>query len=249
MTTRFEPERLYRELSIMLKARNHPAQILRLLHETKYYRDLFVPPRPKPTPATYIPPTISAENTSHVNASWFVKRLCSDWDIWSLFEQALLHIPSPSRKPSNKSTDRGLTVIKENIQGFAYAMASVMPWRNQFSNDTAARTYAGAIVSQFGRVLKDWKLVDKMFANERRTTAAVGMLEARGDIRGKYGTYWACHVLCGMMFQWCDMCQNRIEEAQLEEIWSQSRDTWKRIAEAVDEVHWREDKKKEGTEL
>lgn len=233
----------------MLKARNRPVYVLRLLHETKYYRDLFVPPRPAPTPAIYIPPTISAEDTSHVTSSWFVDRLVSDFDIWSSFELALENIPSPSRKPIKKKTRsriQGLTVTSEIIQGFAYAIASVMPWRCQFSSETRSKTYAGAILSQFGRVIKDWRLVDDMFANDSRTMAAVGKLEARGDIKGEYGEYWACHVLCGMMFRWCSMCQNRMEEADLEEVWSQSRDEWKRIAEAVNEVYWRE-KEKEGT--
>jgi hypothetical protein len=218
----------------MLKPRYNPAYVLRLLHLTNYYRELFVPPQPTQTPATYIPPTFPADDVSHVSASWFIERLSSEEPFWRPFEQALLNIPPPTNKPNNTTTDRGLTEIQENIKGFAYTMASVMPWRKSLSTSTEAKTHAGAIVSQLGRIVRDWKIVDEMFADEARTIAAVEKVKNGGDMKEEYGEYWAAHVLCGIMFQWCDMCMNRIEGKDLRKIFRKSRPTWKLIAEAVE---------------
>lgn len=131
-------------------------------------------------------------------------------------------------------------VISEHIQGLAYTIATVMPWLNQFTEPgtTEAKTYAGAIVTQFGRLVRDWRMVDGMFANEAKTTEAVEMVQNGRGVREVYGEMWAAHVLCGMMFRWCDLCGQRIEEGDLEEIWNESRETWKKIASAVDEVQW-----------
>ena len=85
-----------------------------------------------------------------------------------------------------------------------------------------------------------------MFANPMKTVEAVEMVQnGGGDVKEVYGGYWAAHVLCGMMFKWRDLCEKRIEESELEEIWNQSRDTWKRIALAVDELQWQEQEKQE----
>jgi hypothetical protein len=217
----------------MLKPRYNPAQMLRLLHQTNYYRELFVPPRPTLTPATYIPPTFPADDVSYVSASWFIQRLSSDKSFWEPFEPALLNIPPPTNKPNNTTTKRGVIEIQENIKGLAYTMASVMPWRNSLSTATEAKTHAGAIVSQLARIVRDWRIVDEMFADEARTIAAVEKVKNGVDMKEEYGEYWAAHVLCGMIFQWCDMCMKRIESEDLREIWKQSCPTWRLIAEAV----------------
>jgi hypothetical protein len=133
----------------------------------------------------------------------------------------------------------------QNVQSFAYVIASVMPWRKHPQRPTGPqKTYAGAIVSTLDRLVKDWVLIDGMFDDDEATCKAVQLvLEADNSMKAEevkkaYGKLWAAHVLCGSIFQWCDRAKGIIEEDELEKVWNESKEHWRDVAMAVDRIRW-----------
>jgi hypothetical protein len=170
-----------------------------------------------------------------------------EWDLWVPFEEALLDLPETNKKAADRNVARGLSILRENVQAFGYAMTSVMAWRRhprQPFEEDSARTFAGMIVSTLHSVQKSWGLIDGMFDEDEKTARAVervlGVDCARDgkEFKEMYGEFWAAHVLCGAMFAWSDMARGRIEETELEALWKESRGQWEKIALAVDRVRW-----------
>ena len=227
-----------------LKPSNNPSHALRLIHEMKYYSDLFTP-SPKPVPETFTP--IVPDNADSVTTSWFLARLIHDWDLWAPFEASLLHLPETNQKKAKWNTTRGLSILSTNVKSFGYAICSVMPWRKYPQNPPVGdhfRTWAGMVVSRHHAVLLSHWLIDKMFAEDVRTMRALeAILKVDEPRKGtgfqnKYQSYWAANVLCGAIFKWSEMAGGSIDERELEKLWDESREYWKSVSLAVDRVRW-----------
>lgn len=223
-----------------------------MIHDLKYYRDLFVPPRPDPLPPIYLPPSVRADNVDYVAAGWFVDRLHREWDLWAPFEEALIDLPTLDYAPRRKTNHHALRLLRENVLVYAYCIAAVMPWRKHPNEylapelwDPAPKTLAGSILWMMrGKVVKGWDLIDAMFENDARTMTAPGkvlsVLSAKdvADLKTEFGEFWAAHVLCAMIFEWCELCQGKIGGDALETLWKSHEPRWKEISAAVDRVRW-----------
>ena len=223
-----------------------------MIHDLRYYRDLLTLPLSNPVSSTYIPPSLPADTADYVAAGWFVDRLSSEWDLWSPFEEALIDLPTLDYRPRDKTNVNALRLLRENVLSFAYCMAVVMPWRKHPQKPAAmeglechAKTLAGSILWMMkDKLIKGWDIIDGMFDKDDHTVQAVEMIlhttsvkKARG-FKEQYGRFWAAHVLCGMMFEWCELCRGQIEEDVLEAIWYQRESHWREVASAVDRARW-----------
>lgn len=208
----------------------------------KYYRDLIIPPPPAFPPNAYIPPSVSPEAVStSVTSSYFIHKLSQTWDLWAPFEQSLLYISSPTMKRANYNTALGLSIVRQNILALVYGITAVMPWlRYPDSPSSDARTYAGQILSQMTRLLKQWKLVDEIFDKPGGATRAVERVLDKDvtakQMRKEFGEFWGVWVLTGLMMEWNRFCHGRISAMDL--LWEASMDRWKAVSEGVDRIFW-----------
>ena len=83
-----------------------------------------------------------------------------------------------------------------------------------------------------------------MFFEDERTCMAlervleVDSKEMAVEFKKDYGQFWAGYVLCAGIFRWVEICEGRIEEGELEEIWNLNAEYFRRMALAVDRLQW-----------
>jgi hypothetical protein len=226
----------------------NPSQVLRYLYETQYYRD-FMRPQPYNRSKKNQLPSLSNEDIAlSVSSSYFLKQLSCNWNLWAPFEQALLHIPPPRMKHPNYETPLGLTIVSQNILGFVYSMAAVMPWLNhpcgpgEYPN---ARTHAGKILQEMGRLVKAWDLIDFIFYDSKRAGSAVSTVVGRDgkqlngrQFKVEYGDFWAAWVLMGLMMEWNTLCNGQVGVQEMDTLWKENMGRWMEVSESVDKALW-----------
>ena len=242
----YSDERIDRELSIMLKPENNPSVLLQLIHNVNYYRDLFSPPRSD----TCYPLSYPVNDLDCLSAAYFIHRVSRSFNLWAPFEEALLNLPPKTLRSHNKDNIFDMNDLRENVLRLAYAIAIAMPWRKYPQKPTTnsrARTLAGAVVARLkSRLLNQvvWELIDSFFDKDEETVNAlkealdVDCAEKAKQFKQKYGDYWAAHILCGSIFEWCDRARPTVLESGAEKFWETNCSEWERIAMAVECIRW-----------
>ena len=68
------------------------------------------------------------------------------------------------------------------------------------------------------------------------------------EFKRRYGQFWGGKVLAGAIFRWCELCDGRIEERELEALWKESQAFWMEMGKVVGSIHWEfVDEEKEAT--
>lgn len=125
-----------------------------------------------------------------------------------------------------------------------YAICAVMPWLRYPGSPASseARTYAGEILQQMGRLLKPWKLVDEIFSNPEGALRAVERVlnkdVSAGEVREEFGEFWGVWVVMGLMMKWNGLCQGRVGVSEMEALWQGGLEHWIRVSEGVDRIRW-----------
>lgn len=88
-----------------------------------------------------------------------------------------------------------------------------------------------------------WRQIDGFYAADeevmRTLEEAMGLeIGDAWEFKRRHGKFWAGKVLAGAVFRWCGMCEGRIEEAELEQVWRESESYWMDMGRVVGNIHW-----------
>lgn len=204
----------------------------------------------------YTAADLPASDHSYVAATFFVHKLISNWELWTRFEEPLLFQPKVPYHPKTISSIVDLYVIQSLITQFAFAIAAVTPWRNHPCRPppgVQAKSMAGWVLSGWNDN-ELWQEIDGYYGGtggDVVVTFEEAMTTEVGDameFKRRYGQFWGGKVLAGAIFRWCELCDGRIEERELEALWKESQAFWMEMGKVVGSIHWEfVDEEKEAT--
>jgi len=197
----------------------------------------------------YTSADLPTNTTSSVTATFFVHKLTKTWELWTRFEEALLFNPKTHPKaPKRIKNLADLHDIQAHITSFAFAVAAVHPWRHHPCKpppEVDAVSMAGWVVEDWFEERSElWKQIDVMFYGKlnvwkafEEALAADEVSDARA-FKEQHEKFWAAKILGGAIFRWCELCEGKIGEEELEEMWNQTQGLWMDMGRAVGNIHW-----------
>ena len=103
---------------------------------------------------------------------------------------------------------------------------------------------AGWVVGDWFEESALWREIDVMFFRKlnawkafEEALAADEVSDARA-FKERHKKFWAAKILGGAIFRWCELCEGKIEEEELEKMWNQTQRLWMDLGRAVGNIHW-----------
>ena len=88
----------------------------------------------------------------------------------------------------------------------------------------------GQIDVMFFRKLNAWKAFEEALAADEVSDALA--------FKERHEKFWAAKILGGAIFRWCELCEGKSGEEELEVMWNQTKGMWMDMGKAVGNIHW-----------
>jgi len=88
----------------------------------------------------------------------------------------------------------------------------------------------GQIDVMFFRKLNAWKAFEEALAADEVSDALA--------FKQRHEKFWAAKILGGAIFRWCELCEGKSGEEELEVMWEKTKGMWMDMGKAVGNIHW-----------